>query len=162
MNRDWMWWYFSGYNGNEMLVASRMSFMASLVTTSRMQQCLNVLIDICHEFMLLFYCCVLLEIKLTTTTTTKCRQNYCVIVVIYVRLRQKKYLILKQTACRRITGNRMLSLEAICVRGDWGHILGFQETKNRSCRLCAHQQESYSNGRHIMTITNRWPSTRLQ
>ena len=44
--------------------------MASLVTTSRMQQCFNVLIDIYHEFLLLFYCCVLLEIKLTTTTTT--------------------------------------------------------------------------------------------
>ena len=41
--------------------------MASLVTTSRMQQCFNVLIDIYHEFLLLFYCCVLLEIKLTTT-----------------------------------------------------------------------------------------------
>ena len=45
-----------------------MSLMASLVTTSRMQQCFNVLIDIYHEFLLLFYCCVLLEIKLTTTT----------------------------------------------------------------------------------------------
>ena len=44
--------------------------MASLVTTSRMQQCFNVLIDIYHEFLLLFYCCVLLEIKLTTTTTS--------------------------------------------------------------------------------------------
>ena len=55
------------------LVASLMSLMASLVTTSRMQQCFNVLIDIYHEFLLLFYCCVLLEIKLTTTTTTlKC------------------------------------------------------------------------------------------
>ena len=50
------------------LVASLMSLMASLVTTSRMQQCFNVLIDIYHEFLLLFYCCVLLEIKLTTTT----------------------------------------------------------------------------------------------
>ena len=38
-------------------------------TTSRMHQCFNVLIYICHEFLLLFYCCVLLEIKLTTTTT---------------------------------------------------------------------------------------------
>ena len=47
-----------------------MSLMASLVTTSRMQQCFNVLIDIYHEFLLLFYCCVLLEIKLTTTATT--------------------------------------------------------------------------------------------
>ena len=43
--------------------------MASLVTTSRMQQCFKVLIDInYHEFLLLFYCCALLEIKLTTTT----------------------------------------------------------------------------------------------
>ena len=45
-----------------------MSLMASLVTTSRMQQCFNVPIDSYHEFLLLFYCCVLLEIKLTTTT----------------------------------------------------------------------------------------------
>ena len=30
---------------------------------------LYVLIDIYHEFLLLFYYCVLLEIKLTTTTT---------------------------------------------------------------------------------------------
>ena len=52
------------------LVASLMSLMASLVTTSRMQQCFNVPIDSYHEFLLLFYCCVLLEIKLTTTTTT--------------------------------------------------------------------------------------------
>ena len=37
---------------------------ASLVTTSRMQQCFNVLIDIYHEFLYLFYCCVLLEINL--------------------------------------------------------------------------------------------------
>ena len=51
-------------------VASLLSLMASLVTTSWMQQCFNVLIDIYHEFLLLFYCCVLLEIKLTTTTTT--------------------------------------------------------------------------------------------
>ena len=51
------------------LVASLMSLMASLVTTSRMQQCFNVPIDSYHEFPLLFYCCVLLEIKLTTTTT---------------------------------------------------------------------------------------------
>ena len=50
------------------LVASLMSLMASLVTTSRMQQCFNVPIDSYHEFLLLFYCCVLLEIKLTTTT----------------------------------------------------------------------------------------------
>ena len=45
-----------------------MSLMASLVTTSRMQQCFNVPIDSYHKFLLLFYCCVLLEIKLTTTT----------------------------------------------------------------------------------------------
>ena len=48
-----------------------MSLMASLVTTSRMQQCFNVPIDSYHEFLLLFYCCVLLEIKLTTTTTRR-------------------------------------------------------------------------------------------
>ena len=52
------------------LVGSLMSLMASLVTTSRMQQCFNVPIDNYHEYMLLFYFCVLLEIKLTTTTTT--------------------------------------------------------------------------------------------
>ena len=46
-----------------------MSLMASLVTTSRMQQCFNVITDIYHESLLLFYCCVLLEIKLITTTT---------------------------------------------------------------------------------------------
>ena len=44
--------------------------MASLVTTNRMQHCFNVFIDINHEFLLLFYCCFLLEIKLTTITTT--------------------------------------------------------------------------------------------
>ena len=38
-----------------------------LVTTSRIQQSFNILIDIYHEYMLLFYCCVPLEIKLTTT-----------------------------------------------------------------------------------------------
>ena len=46
------------------LVASLMSLMASLVTTSRMQRCFNVPIDSYHEFLLLFYCCVLLEINL--------------------------------------------------------------------------------------------------
>ena len=51
-----------------------MSIMASLVTTSRMQQYLNVFIDSYLEFLLLFYCCVLLEIKLTTTTTTRYRE----------------------------------------------------------------------------------------
>ena len=44
--------------------------MASLVTTNRMQQCFNAHIGINHEFLLLFYYCVLLEIKLTTTTIT--------------------------------------------------------------------------------------------
>ena len=52
------------------LVASLMSLKASLVTTSQMQQCFNILIDIHHEFLLLFYCCVLLEIKRITTNTT--------------------------------------------------------------------------------------------
>ena len=47
--------------------ASLTSLMASQVTTSRMQQCFNVLIDIYHELLLLFYWCILLEIKLTTT-----------------------------------------------------------------------------------------------
>ena len=50
-----------------------MSLMASLVTTSRMQQCFNVPIDSNHDFLLLFYCCVLLEIKLTTTTIVTSR-----------------------------------------------------------------------------------------
>ena len=40
-------------------------------TTSRKQQCFNVLIDIYREFLLLFYCCFLLEIKLTATTGDK-------------------------------------------------------------------------------------------
>ena len=61
--------------------ASLMSLMASLVTTSRMQQCFNVPIDSNHEFLLLFYCCVLLEIKLTTTkhryTTRSNLSRYC-------------------------------------------------------------------------------------
>ena len=47
-----------------------MSLMAYLVTNSRMQQCSNIPIDSYHEFLLLFYCCVLLEIKFTTNTTT--------------------------------------------------------------------------------------------
>ena len=51
------------------LVASLVGLMASLVTTNRIQHCFNVPIDSYHEFLLLFYCCVLLEIKLTTTTT---------------------------------------------------------------------------------------------
>ena len=47
-----------------------MSLMASLVTTSRMEQWFNVPIDSNHEFLLLFSCCVLLKITFTTTTTT--------------------------------------------------------------------------------------------
>ena len=53
-----------------------MSLMVSLVTTSRMQQCFNVLIDIYHEFLLLFYCCVLLEINLTTNTYGSTGNDY--------------------------------------------------------------------------------------
>ena len=38
---------------------------------SRMQQCFNVLdIYIYHEFLLLFYCCIVLEIKRTTTAAS--------------------------------------------------------------------------------------------
>ena len=62
-----------------------MSLMASLVTTSRMQQCFNVPIDSYHEFLLLFYCCVLLEIKLTTTTIGGARLYAC----IYVTMQPK-------------------------------------------------------------------------
>ena len=68
--------YWSVTSFFQTLVASLMSLMASLVTTSRMQQCFNVLIDIYHEFLLLFYCCVLLEIKLTTTTTTSIKNRH--------------------------------------------------------------------------------------
>ena len=35
-----------------------------------MQQCFDILTDINHAFLLLFHCCILLEIKFTTTTTT--------------------------------------------------------------------------------------------
>ena len=44
-----------------------MSPMASLMTTNRMQQCLNVLTDIYSVFLLLFHGYILLEIKFTTT-----------------------------------------------------------------------------------------------
>ena len=37
------------------MVASLISLMATLVTTSRVQQCFDVLIDICHEFLFLFF-----------------------------------------------------------------------------------------------------------
>ena len=44
-------------NTKTKLVASLMSLMASLVTTSRMQQCFNVPIDSYHEFLLLLLLC---------------------------------------------------------------------------------------------------------
>ena len=50
--------------------------MASLVTTSRMQQCFDILIDIYHGFLVLLYCCVLLEIKLTISTTKSSQHNH--------------------------------------------------------------------------------------
>ena len=56
--------------------------MASLVTTSRMQQCFYVPIDSYHEILLLFYCCVLLEIKLTTTTNI----NWIIWSILYMKL----------------------------------------------------------------------------
>ena len=40
----------------------------SLVTTGRMQHCFRLLNDIYHVFLLLFHCCMPLEIKLTTAT----------------------------------------------------------------------------------------------
>ena len=49
------------------LVASLMSLTASLVTTSRKQQYFKVFIDIHKLLLLLFNCCIPLEIKLTTT-----------------------------------------------------------------------------------------------
>ena len=51
------------------LVASLMSLTASPVTTTRMQQFCNVIVDIYKVFLFLFNCCILLE-KLTTTTQT--------------------------------------------------------------------------------------------
>ena len=45
-----------------------MSPMASQLTTNRMQR-FNVLTDIYKIFLLLFYCSILLEIKLTITAT---------------------------------------------------------------------------------------------
>ena len=47
-----------------------MNLMTSLVTTSKMQQCFTVRTDIYHVFLLLFHCCILLEMKLGITTTT--------------------------------------------------------------------------------------------
>ena len=51
------------------LVASLISPTASLVTTNTIRQCFNVLTDIYEVFLLLFHCCILLEIKLTTIAT---------------------------------------------------------------------------------------------
>ena len=81
---------------NGLRVASLMSLMASPVTTSQMQQCFDVLIDICHEFLLLFYWCVLLEIKLTTTTITGCVRlfaHYIVSLSLLCRLWSPKMLL---------------------------------------------------------------------
>ena len=44
--------------------------VASLVITSRMQQCFNMLIDIFKTCLLLLLCWMLMEINATTTTTT--------------------------------------------------------------------------------------------
>ena len=64
------------------LVASLMNLMASLVTTSRIQQCFNVLIDIYHEFVFFFfYCSVLLGIKLTTATFDFLKTIQCIILM---------------------------------------------------------------------------------
>ena len=46
-----------------------MSPTASQLTTNRMQQPFNVLTDIYKIFLLLFYCCILLEIRFTITAT---------------------------------------------------------------------------------------------
>ena len=46
-----------------------MSPTASQLSTNRMQQRFNVLTDIHKVFLLLFHCCILLEIKLTFTAT---------------------------------------------------------------------------------------------
>ena len=58
-----LWALLSGY----WLVASLMSRTASLVTTRRKQQYFKVFIDIHKLLLLLFNCCIPLEIKLTTT-----------------------------------------------------------------------------------------------
>ena len=54
---------------SQRLVASLMSLTVSLVTTSRIQQCFNVVTISCIYKMLLFlyHCCILSEIKLTAT-----------------------------------------------------------------------------------------------
>ena len=53
-----------------------MSPMASLVTTNRMQQCFKVLFDIYKAFLLLFHCCILLEIKPPITATATITTTY--------------------------------------------------------------------------------------
>ena len=52
--------------------------MASLVTTYRMQQCFNVFPDIYKVFLLLFRCCILLEIKLIATATATTATMYMI------------------------------------------------------------------------------------
>ena len=55
-----------------------MSPTASLVTTYRLQQCFNVFPDINKEFLLLFRCCILLEIKLIATATATTDTMYMI------------------------------------------------------------------------------------
>ena len=52
------------------LVVSLMSLTASLMTTSRMQQCFNVMwiLVFTKYFLFLYHCCILSEMQLTTTT----------------------------------------------------------------------------------------------
>ena len=66
-----------------------------------MQQCFNVLIDIYHEFLLLFYCCVLLEIKLTTTTTT-CHDIYSLIESSEIPFLQEGVLHIAELTCSQL------------------------------------------------------------
>ena len=66
------------------LVASLMSPAASLVTTGRCSNVFNAFTDISKVFLLLFHCCILLEIKLTTTTTTKYESLPCVVCIFQV------------------------------------------------------------------------------
>ena len=58
-----------------------MSRMAYLVTTHRMQPCFNVHPNIYKVFLLLFHCCILLEIKLTTAAC----HCYCYCCYVYDR-----------------------------------------------------------------------------
>ena len=70
-----------------------MSLMVSLVTTSRKQQCFYVLIDIYHEFLLLSYSCVLLEIKFTTTKYLGMFINYDIWWNFYVLTSLSNYIL---------------------------------------------------------------------